>query len=566
MKIRCPLYLPRDPRARILIFFVVSFCLLGLLTYLLPLCWPFFANAGVPPAAWAILAAGSTFLIALFGAQAWLRRVDNHNLLRAQERIQYKDAVVIGTAFVIVLFLGFILTATVCAEVVVRSGPPAAGEAGRQAWRIYLPLVWAMAGTATGGIFGFLFGLPKPRDGTSPTNLSQMPTHWIHTGLDDIIDWLTKGITTVALVKTEAILRKFPIWADELAKGITLNSTSTPEARAFAEATLAFYPIVGLVGTYLVTRTYLTGALTRADQTTLGAFSRVELRYADILILQRNLRALNYRGDALSAEAARVARKLASLSLKDLELPIEFALWAKAKSFAKAHDEALEGYEKAITLCPDHPELLLEYAVALQVAECKTESDRRIEEAYRAISPATDADVVKQIYKSLTYVSLYQPAPGGFDRAIRLFTEYENRSGKKDSGGIYVNAACAYGQKYRHLAIQAGWRPGAKPLDLPTNPTEEMQGVRTAALDAIRKAILLDPQWITLLRRQLLSGFTIAGKPKSADEDDLEIFERDPQFQEILGSQEESGKAGGNNLDQTAENAPRPSGDSEAAK
>ena len=310
-----------------------------------------------------------------------------------------------------------------------------------------------------------------------------------------------------------------------------------PAHKAFAEGLLAYFPIVGFAGVYLVTRTYLTGALTRADRSTLGAFNRVGLKYTDVLVLQRHWRALSTKGEKPSAEALRIAEKMAVLSMEDLRSPLEFALWAKAKSITGKTEgdfkAALEGYEKAVSLNQNDPELLLDYSVALKKAGELAESKARMEEAYRCISKATEQTIRKNIYKSLTFLYLYEPSPGGFGRVLELMEEYEDASAARPSGGLAVNEACAWGQKFLYLA--SAKKPQAAdpktPFDLPARNewSEEMKEAREKALAAIRKALAIDPAWQNSFRELLVRS---AG---GDEESDLRSFETDAEFRSVLG-------------------------------
>ncbi len=511
----------------------VPFLILLVLEVLIVTAWPLLGKLSLPPAAWVLLAGILAAGAMLLGTQRWIDRVDNHPLLCSEEKIQNKDALVIGTVFLMVILVGVVLVGCFSVECFFNSRKAGTDTTN---WRFYLPLMWAFAGTSVGGGLGFLFGLPKTKDSGGAT-VGQIPSHYIHTGLDDIVDWLTKGVTTVALVKAEAVLRHYPAWADELAKGLTGAASSDPAQKAFAEGLMAYFPIVGFAGVYLVTRTYLTGALTRADRSTLGAFTRVELRYADVLVLQRHWRALSSKGERPPANALGYAKKLAALSLADLRTPLEFALWAKAKSLAGTTPEemkdALSGYENAITLNPNDPELLLDYSVALKKAGEDHEAQVRMEEAYQCLSKATDPMIRKQIYKSLTFLCLYQPSPGGFERALKLMAEYDSLAQLAPSGGITVNQACAWGQKFRYLAVSGNvLAPDApKPIRLPA-PDQWVTGMaeaRKEALAAMNRALKIDPAWQTKFTELFVSA------NGAAEENDLEVFETDADFRSALG-------------------------------
>ena len=189
----------------------VPFLILLGIECLVVVAWPWLGRLPVPPAAWVLLAGILAAGALVKGTQQWTCRVDNHPLLCSEEKIQNKDALVIGNVFLLVVLFGVVLVGCFSVESYFNAREEGVSTANG---RFYLPLMWAFAGTSLGGGLGFLFGLPKPKDpGGKATG--QMPSHYIHTGLDDIVDWLTKGVTTVALVKAEAVLRHYPAWADD---------------------------------------------------------------------------------------------------------------------------------------------------------------------------------------------------------------------------------------------------------------------------------------------------------------------------------------------------------------
>jgi hypothetical protein len=122
------------------------------------------------------------------------------------------------------------------------------------------------------------------------------------------------------------------------------------------------------LGTYLLTRLWISAALARAEQTAFGTFTIAGLDERDLIILENETRSFSERERVLSAAAQDVARRVEQLTLSQLRIWRDFAAWAKAKSALGKHDEAITGYEKAVQLYPESCELRLDFAVALFLA------------------------------------------------------------------------------------------------------------------------------------------------------------------------------------------------------
>lgn len=486
----------------------------------------------------AMIWAGAVFIFGsvaiVLGTLQWLARVDKHALLRSEEKIQNKDALVIGAFFTLLLLLAYCVTAAAAA----MQFPEHGGAA------VLLALTWALASASVGGAFGFLLGHPH-RLSDEKTDRAGV-TGLLRTGLDDMVDWLVKGLTTVLLVQSGPILVHLEVVAKNMARGLlgpTASEEALNSAAAFAQPLIVCFTLLGALATCLVTRTFLTGALTRADRTTTGAFGRVGLDLGEALLLISAQRSLSARDLQPGPEVLQVAEKLSALSLNDLHSVQEFAMWAKAKSMLGHSEEALKGYEKAVAECDCDPVLLLDYAVVLHAANKRTDALARLNLAYDHLSTATPLETRRNVYKSLTFELLYQPAR--FDRVIELAREYEDQRVKNQaprSGGLLVNEACAWGQKFLWKAQQIGLIPHAvtKPIKVnisghPANWTAEYQDLADAyqnALAAVKKAVEHDAGWKKHFRLLLQSSHP--DKAANPDMNDLEVFERFDEFRSAV--------------------------------
>lgn len=482
--------------------------------------------------------AGSIFIFGsvavVLGTVRWLSRVDQHLLLRSEEKIQNKDAVVIGAFFTLLLLLAYCIVAATAAMLF----PDRAGAA------VLLALTWALASATVGGAFGFLLGHPRrlTEEKTDRAGMSGL----LRTGLDDMVDWLVKGLTTVLLVQAGPIL----VHLDDISRGMAralvvpgANDDTVRAAAAFAQPLIVAFTLLGALATCLVTRIYLTGALGRADRTTTGAFSRVGLDLGEVLLLVNAQRFLTSRNLPPGNEVLAVAKELSALTLNDLHSVQEFAMWAKAKSMLGEYEEALKGYEKALAECDCDPALLLDYGVALHAADKKEAALVRLKLAYEHLARATDPETRRNVYKSLTFELLHEPR--NFDQVIKLVDEYEDNRGKtadQSSGGLLVNKACALGQKFKWLAKESGLIEDVPPLPIKvtiqpslsswatTHP--ELRKVYEQALDAVRKAVEVDPTWKKHLQLLLKRGDSV--KSDRPDIEALEVFERFDDFRLLL--------------------------------
>lgn len=163
----------------------------------------------------------------------------------------------------------------------------------------------------------------------------------------------------------------------------------------------------------------------------------------------------------------------------------------------------------------------MEYASALYFAEHKVEKILPILlDAYQQAKTTPDTNSVtrKDIYRGLTYYYLYV-SPDGYKQAITYGEEYVTMTDtmRAPSGAIWVNLACAYGQKYKALRNQNA-------------SAEELAQTREEALHAIKMALNIDASWHLRLSTLLQKGVV-----KEQGEDDLEVFEHDPEFRQVLG-------------------------------
>jgi hypothetical protein len=151
-------------------------------------------------------------------------------------------------------------------------------------------LLIAGACVLSGGLLGFLFGIPrtlqqdKTEDVPSDEQTEKKPSesivsYQINTNLEQISDWLTKILVGVGLTQITAL----PDALNNYAEFVSLGFGGSPISRIFAVAVLFFYSVCGFLISYLWTRLYLAGALREADFAAVGKkIAEVESKVSEL--------------------------------------------------------------------------------------------------------------------------------------------------------------------------------------------------------------------------------------------------------------------------------------------
>jgi len=152
---------------------------------------------------------------------------------------------------------------------------------GQMATIIAIGTMTAVASMAIGGVFGFIFAIPKmesksslvPNVGEQPDkSQTQLPFNQ-NTNLEQISDWLTKIIIGIGLIELKDIATTLSDVATDVARGLG----NTPGDYPFALALILYFLVCGFLIAYLWTSLYLPEAFVIAQQRAKGA---LELRVA----------------------------------------------------------------------------------------------------------------------------------------------------------------------------------------------------------------------------------------------------------------------------------------------
>lgn len=153
--------------------------------------------------------------------------------------------------------------------------------------RLVVAALAAGAATTTGGLLGFLFGIPRTFQGDQGTEPQRgdgsseetRPAYRPNTSLEQISDWLTKILVGVGLTQIGALQSHFAA----LGQGLGRAFGGQPLDEAFVMSLIAMLVVAGFLFGFLWTRIYLPGAFRAADLDAVRGQVRQELgRQADI--------------------------------------------------------------------------------------------------------------------------------------------------------------------------------------------------------------------------------------------------------------------------------------------
>lgn len=127
----------------------------------------------------------------------------------------------------------------------------------------------AGASFVIGGLFGFLFGIPRTlqREEGIANGTDKLPelSYMVNSNLEQISDWLTKIIVGVGLTQ----MYKLPEYLKELASILAPILDGKESSGIYSITIIIYFVISGFMLTYLWTRIELTRLLIKADKVTL---------------------------------------------------------------------------------------------------------------------------------------------------------------------------------------------------------------------------------------------------------------------------------------------------------
>lgn len=129
-----------------------------------------------------------------------------------------------------------------------------------------LTVLWAGVFLITGGVLGFLFGVPsaKPPTGSGV----DVAIHQAQTNLQQISDWLTKIMIGVAMIN----IRQFPEQLGQLAKYVAAGLRG-PADEPFVMALIIYFVLAGVVIGFFGCRVYFRIAATEGGAAAIAEFT-----------------------------------------------------------------------------------------------------------------------------------------------------------------------------------------------------------------------------------------------------------------------------------------------------
>ncbi len=399
-----------------------------------------------------------------------------------------------------------------------------------------LPIIWSLGCLIFGGLLGFLYGMPRILFADEKAANAQTPNaaapgqpvlrrsiYQVSSHLDRILEWLTTLIVGLTLVQWEKVVAGFNSISGFISYGIYPQDQSLNQP--FVASIMFYFPVIGFIGAYLMTRTYLSRVFEETDVggLKLDAGVRLELNKSDLT---------NPQNMTLNPDLKNAANKILDYRLDQISSLEDIIAWSKAQLAASNYENAVEGYKKAVAGAPSDIQLRLEYLNALYYAGTKTtdqpkkkqmraESEAQLLTAYGLLDGATPPETKMKVYRAITFFYLYSDPPKGFENTIKYGEEFINDDDprKISSVGVLVNLAAAYGQRFKWLKEQ-----NAEP--------EKLHEARKNALNYSTQTLEKDKneRWLNRLRTLLQSGVQ-----KDATDNDLEVFERDDEFRQLLG-------------------------------
>lgn len=308
-------------------------------------------------------------------------------------------------------------------------------------------LVVAAAAAGVGTLIGFLFGVPESvrelrasgaiaEPGAPPTTTATdaVPSSRV-TQLVQIADWLTKVLIGATITQLGAV----PDHLQRLGETASLSLLGHDGGGTPLAAAITYFATFGFFSGYLSTRLVLNLAFNDADR--------------NAIRLPTELRETVMAAQDASTRASSPGLEIPAGAAKQLEV-------IDGRRLTSAEDLLAWGLGRAAV-------------------------DRGDRGALSALKRARDLEPTdRRTIEGLAYASLYAEPPAGFRTAITEAKRFLDRRPTltRDDATLLAYLACGYGQAF-------AWeqRDGKRPLVLET--------YRREAVEAVRRALALDPSW-----------------------------------------------------------------------
>lgn len=158
-----------------------------------------------------------------------------------------------------------------------------------------------------GGIFGFLFGIPKLNKAYDPREDYERSTKYHpNTNLEDVSDWLTKIIVGVALTQLTRIPGYLQGISDGILEHVDCSQMNCNFAQSVLVAAIIYFLIAGFIIGYFYTRLYLPNLFSIMEE--------AQVKDAEIAIWRTRVKKLETEGSSPSETDSKARPNLSSLS------------------------------------------------------------------------------------------------------------------------------------------------------------------------------------------------------------------------------------------------------------
>jgi len=393
-----------------------------------------------------------------------------------------------------------------------------------------------LAAMSLGGLFGFLFGIPKtglgapapakPEDANGGVRPSK-PNGRVNTNLEEVSDWLTKLILGAGLTQIGALWTLFI----ELSRRIGERGLAEPNFGGVVAGGLILYGIiVGFLSGYILTRLYLSNVFLLADS--FDAHEDVEKALGNAFVppppppppssATISGGGANPPPSPLSPSVApSVAAQVSAVpveEIKDVENLIKAARihWSLGKP-ENLH-KSLEAYRLALAREPARGDVRAEYAQRLIERRRYADAADALTRALRDMRAAGAAkETIVETARALAFAQLYLPKPESFEKALATIEEIARDPSFVLDVDWQIKRLSANGQKLRHL-----WSTLSK---------DDRDALRKLILDDIRDVLEKNPR----LKPYLQGLIEPLKRPPGSVDDDLEALRGDNELRALVG-------------------------------
>jgi hypothetical protein len=295
----------------------------------------------------------------------------------------------------------------------------------------------AGAALVSGGLLGFLFGIPRTLQ-IEVTDKSKR-SYQVNTNLEQISDWLTKIIVGVTLIQ----IRSIPGRLMEINEYVGPSLGGGREGEVIAGACIVFFAVIGFFCGYLGTRLYVAGAIPWADDAgniseAVDAAKPAVQRASGKDALQPPVSETSPPSAPPDPAVKQLVRVADSTRVTPEQLsPEEARTMALSYYFNNRFADAVPFFDRANMNPNAESQFTMQHAIALG----ESGDYRRCVEMLEALARQNKG--TPHVYQLLGYYLLW--VPERITDAVKYNQQYLTETGRDDATSLF-NLACAYDQ------------------------------------------------------------------------------------------------------------------------